>query len=441
MTKIQQILDYAQKHGATTSDAIYVHGVDLSVACRHGKQEEMERSESSGIGLRVWKGQRLATVSTSDLSDSSLDELAERAVAMASVATEDPHIMLASDELLVKEIPELGLADTYEPDATRLQDIAMSAEAAALEKEGITNSEGADCSYGKTQIALASSRGFYGEYTDTSFSLSASVLAGSGDGMERDYDYAVSRFFSDLPDAHIIGASAAEKTLKRLNPKKKESCQVPVVFDPRVARSLLGSFASAINGAAIVRGTSFLKDAMQTQLFDTSIQIMDDPHRARGLASHPFDAEGVACEKRAMVQDGVLQSWFLDTRSASKLGLTTTGHASRGLGSQPYPSSTNLYMEAGSISPDELMSDIGDGFYVNEAFGMGINLITGDYSQGASGFWIENGVITYPVSELTIAGQLKSMFSQLTPANDLVFRYGTNSPTLRVEGMTIAGGA
>ncbi len=439
MKPLEQILELAKQSGADAADALYVHGVDLSVACRKGKQEELERSESSGIGLRVWCGKRLANVSTSDLSGTSLKELAQRAVSMAKVATEDPHTTLAPKALLAQERPALQLADTHEPDADTLQDMAMQAEQVALDTTGITNSEGADCSYGKTEVALATSHGFTGSYTDTTYAMSVSVLAGKDDAMERDYDYAVTRFFSDLPEPQQIGRIAAERTLKRLNPQKKATCQVPVVYDPRVGRSLLGSFAGAINGASIARGTSFLKDAMGEAVFADQVRIIDDPLRVRGLGSQPFDAEGVQGEKRVMVEDGRLQSWFLDLRSASKLGLTTTGHASRGLGGNPSPSSSNLYMEAGDVTPDALIGDITDGFYVTETFGMGVNLITGDYSQGASGFWIENGEITYAVSELTIAGQLRDMFRQLTPANDLEFRYGTNTPTLRVDGMTVAG--
>ncbi len=439
MTIIEQILDYAEKAGAEAADAMFAESVDLSVACRMGKQEELERSESSGVGLRVWVGQRSASVSTSDLSASSLSEMAERAVAMARVATEDPYSRLAEASLLARDLPDLQLADTHEPDAETMQSIALQTEESALLMRGITNSEGSDCSYGKSIVELATSHGFRGGYTDTSFSMSVSVLAGEGDQMERDYDYAVARFMADLPTPQTIGASAADKALKRLNPRKKSTCKVPVIYDPRVSRSLLGAFAGAINGSAIARGTSFLKDAMHTAIFSPSVTIIDEPHRVRGLGSQPFDAEGVFCEKKTMVEEGILHSWFLDTRSAAKLGLTTTGHAARGLGGNPSPSSTNLYMQPGADTPAAMIEDIEDGFYVTETFGMGVNLVTGDYSQGASGFWIEKGKITYPVSELTIAGRLKDMFAHLTPANDLTFRYGTNAPTLRIEGMTVAG--
>jgi PmbA protein len=439
MSIIEQVLNYATQAGADAADAMVANSVDLSVACRMGQQEELERSESSGVGLRVWVGQRSASVSTSDMRDASLKQMAQRAVDMARVATEDPYATLAPESLLARNFPELQLADTHEPDAPTLQRMALQAEDTARAVQGITNSEGADCSYGKSFVELATSHGFYGSYTDTSFSFSVSVLVGTGEGMERDYDYAVARFMADLPTPESIGQSAAEKALKRLNPRKKNTCQVPVVYDPRVSRSLIGAFAGAINGSSIARGTSFLKDAMGTAVFPKGITIVDDPHRMRGLASQPFDAEGVACSKRVMVADGVLESWFLDCRSAAKLGLTTTGHAARGLGGNPSPSSTNLYMEAGKDSPEALIAEIKDGFYVTETFGMGVNLITGDYSQGASGFWIEKGKIAYPVSELTVAGKMRDMFANITPANDVVFRYGTNAPTIRVDGMTVAG--
>jgi PmbA protein len=439
MSKIEQILDYARSAGADAADALYVSGVDLSVACRKGKQEELERSESSGIGLRVWHGKRQASVSTSDMSDDSLKTLADRAIAMAKIATEDPYSHLADASLIAKDIPELELADTHEPTAETLQDMAMQAEACAVAVKGITNSEGADASYGKSTVALATSNGFRGEYVDTSYSMSVSVLAGTGDKMERDYDYALARFFADLPTPESIGKKAAELALKRLNPKKKATCKVPIIFDPRVSRSLIGSFANAINGSSIARGTSFLKDALGSDLFAKNVTITDDPLIMRGLASQPFDAEGVKVQKRHFIENGTLTSWLLDTRSAAQLGMTTTGHASRGLTGNPHPSTSNFYMHNGGISPQALIADVKEGFYVTETFGMGVNLITGDYSQGAAGFWIENGEITYAVSELTIAGHLKEMFAHIIPANDLTFRYGTNAPTLRVDGMTIAG--
>lgn len=436
---LHALLDYARASGADHADGVYATSIELGVSCRMGQQEELERSESSAVGLRVWVGARQANVSTSDLSHVALRDLAQRAVDMARVATEDTYTTLAPEALLARTIPNLELADSFEPTAELLHELALRAESTARATQGITNSEGADCSYSKSMFALATSHGFYGESHDTTFSTSVSVLAGSGDAMERDYDYSVARFFEDVRDPESLGKEAAKRALARLNPRKKPTCKVPVIFDPRISSSLISSLAGAINGASVARGTTFLKDAMGTQIFAPSIHIMDDPHRVRGLGSQNFDAEGVACTKRAMIKDGVLQSWFLDCRSANKLGLTTTGHAGRGIGSNPSPSSTNLYMEAGTHTPQELMADIVDGFYITETFGMGVNLITGDYSQGASGFWIERGEIAYPVSEVTIAGHLRDMFLHLTPANDLHFLRSKNAPTLRIDGMTIAG--
>ena len=317
--------------------------------------------------------------------------------------------------------------------------MANEAEEAARAVKGVTNSEGADASYSSRNIALVTSNGFAQSYKTSSASVSVSVLAGEGTAMERDYDYAIARHVSDLDNPATLGKNAGNRAIKRLNPQKIQSCTVPVVFDPRVSKSLVSTFASAINGAAIARGTSFLKDSLGKALFNPSVSIMDDPHRVRGLSSRPFDSEGVEGKKRALIENGVLTTWLLDLRSANQLNLTTTGHASRGLASPPSPSSSNLYMENGDISCQDLISDIKNGFYVTDTFGMGINTITGDYSQGANGFWIENGKISYAVSEITIAGNLGDMFKNITPANDLEFRYGTNAPTLRVESMTIAG--
>lgn len=436
---IVDLLQKAKKSGAESADAVMVESLGVSMSRRLGQPETVERDESRGVGLRVLKGKRQAFVSSSDVSAQALEELVERAVAMASVSPEDPYVTLADEDVLAKDTLMLDLYDGQEPDAEELADMARRAEETALAVSGVTNSEGADASYGTHTFALATTNGFAESYRTSSSSLSVSVLAGEGTQMERDYEYSVARHFSDLMAPEDIGRIAGERTIRRLNPRKVSSCEVPVVFDPRVGRSLLSSFASAINGAAVARKTSFLKDKMGQQVFNAVINVVDDPHRQRGLGSKPFDAEGVAGKKRYLAKDGVLTTWLLDLRSAKQLELSTTGHATRGMASPPSPSSTNLYIENGKISPKEMMADIKSGFYVTETFGMGINTITGDYSQGANGFWIENGVISYPVSEITIAGNLNQMFAQMLPANDLEFKYGTNAPTLYVERMTIAG--
>lgn len=436
---VSSLLTLAKQAGADSADAAMFESAAVSVALRLGKPENIERSESRGFGLRVMVGKKQAIVSSTDTSTDTLSSLAERAVAMAKAAPEDPHIQLAPRELLATNIPDLDLYDSNEPSVEWLMDAARGTEEAALAVEGITNSEGADAGYSSSRFSIATSNGFAQSYQTSSSSISVSVLAGEGTFMERDDDYSAARFITDLAAPALIGRTAAERAIKRLHPRKAQTAQVPVVFDPRISRTLLGSFASAINGAAIARGTSFLKDKMGEQIFHKNITIIDDPYRVRGLASRPFDGEGVSGKRRALIDQGVLTSWLLDLRSASLLGLSTTGNAVRGLSSPPSPSSTNLHMENGTLSPLELMQDIKSGFYITDLFGMGINIITGDYSQGASGFWIENGEIAYAVSEVTIAGNLSDMFLNLTPANDLTFRYGANAPTIRLERMTVAG--
>ena len=304
---------------------------------------------------------------------------------------------------------------------------------------GVTNSEGGGASFSRTGVALATSEGFFGAYAGTSSGIGVAVLAGEGTGMERDYDQASARHVADLESAEAIGRSAGMRTVKRLNPRKVKSQAVPIVYDPRVSGGLVGHFASAISGRSIARGVSFLKDMMGKAVFGPAINIVDDPHRVRGLRSKPFDGEGVANKRWALIEGGVLKTWLLDCASAMQLGLSTTGHAARGTGGPPMPSTTNLYMEAGTLSPEALIADIKEGLYVTELAGMGVNGVTGDYSMGAIGFWIENGQIAYPVSEITVAGNLKDMFQHMTPASDLEFKHGTNAPTIRIEGMTVAG--
>ena len=442
-TDPQDILDSliraARAAGADAADALVVESVSASVSYRLGKLEDVERAESADLGLRVFVGERVAFVSSTDLTKDGLAELPGRAVAMAKLAPEDKFACLAPAELLAKQFPNLDIEDANEPSAERLIELAKSVEGAAMAVPGITNSEGGGASFGRSGVALATSTGFFGRYAATSHSIGVAVLAGEGTAMERDYESVSARHASDLENAEAVGKRAGERTIARLNPKKAKSASLPVIYDPRVSMGLVGSFASAVSGASIARGVSFLKDRMNQAVFANGITIIDDPHRQRGLRSKPFDGEGVANRRMAVVENGVLKSWFLDCGSAKQLGLTTTGHAARGTGGPPSPSPTNLYMEAGSTSPESLMLDIKDGFYVTELMGFGVNAVTGDYSRGATGFWIENGKLAYPVSGVTIAGNLKDMFLNLTPANDLVFRHGTNAPTLRVEGMTLAG--
>lgn len=437
------LLEKARACGADAADAVMFETVDVSTSRRLGKPEGQERSENKALGLRAFIGQQQAIVSGTDIHKDALTELAERAVSMARATPADPDSTLAPASLYSQTIPDLDLCDEVEPSTAWLTEQCKLAEEAALSVKGITNSEGADAQYSRSRISLAIAGGpqigFAQSYASSHFSVSVSVLAGEGTGMERDYDFTSARHRSDLKDAAGIGLSASERALKRLNPRKVPTCQVPVIFDPRLSRGILGILAGGISGASIARGSSFLKDSLQKKIFPSSIRIVDDPHILRGMGSKPFDAEGVRNSKRALIEDGVLTTWLLDMRSANKLGMISTGHATRGIASPPGPSATNLYMENGSVTPEALVKEIKSGFYVTETFGMGINIVTGDYSQGASGFWIENGVISYPVSEITIAGRLSDMFAHLTPANDLTFRYATNAPTIRIESMTVAG--
>ena len=436
---LARLIRAALAAGADAADALIVESVSAGVSCRLGKLEDVERAESANLGLRVFVGARVAFVSSSDISQRGVADLPERAVAMARLAPEDKFAGLAPKERLAQSIPDLDIEDNHEPSADALVDSARAVEAAALAVKGITNSEGGSASYGRSAIALATSEGFFGRYAATNHSIAVSVLAGEGTGMERDDDHASARHLADLEGADIVGRRAGERAVARMSPRKVKSQAVPVVYDPRAANGLVGHFAGAISGASIARGVSFLKDKMGEPVFAPGIAILDDPHRLRGLRSKPFDGEGVRNKRWALIENGVLRTWLLDCASARQLGLETTGHAARGTGGPPMPSSTNLYMAPGTVTRDALIADIAAGFYVTELMGMGVNGVTGDYSRGATGFWIENGAIAYPVSEVTIAGNLKEMFRNLTPANDLVFRYGVNAPTCRVEGMTVAG--
>jgi PmbA protein len=435
---LTDLIGRARSAGADAADAVLVAGTSLSVARRLGQTEHLERSDGSDIGLRVFVGLRSAIVSSTAMDPAGFTQLAERAVAMARVVPEDPYAALA-EEAAPPEAGNLDLDDGAEPDAATLIARASTAEEAALAVPGVTNTEGAEAGYGRTEIVLVTSAGFAGRYVRSSHSISATALAGEGTAMQRDYDYSSTVHLTDLEDAAAIGGAAGERAIARLNPPPPNTTRLPVVYDPRVASSLLGHLSGAINGASVARGTSFLKDKMGQRIFAPGITVIDDPRRPRGLRSRPFDGEGVPTARRVIVEDGVLTTWLLDSRSARQLGLRTTGHASRGTSAPPSPGATNLYLVAGTLSPAELMADIAEGFYVTELIGMGVNGVTGDYSRGAAGFMIRNGVLAEPVAEITIAGTLPEMFAQMTPANDLRFRRGTDAPTVRVEAMTLAG--
>ena len=429
----------ARAAGADAADAVLVAGTGLGVERRLGRTENLERSEGRDLGLRVFVGHCAAIVSSTTVDPSGFAALAERAVAMARVVPEDPYAGLADEAVAPGDANGLDMEDAAEPDTATLIARATAAEEAAMTVPGITNSEGASAGYSRSEVVLVTSAGFAGRFARTSHSIAAAVVAGEGTGMQRDYDYSSAVHLADVEDPLEIGHRAGERAIARMNPRRPATARIPVVFDPRVAGSLVGHLGGAANGAAVARGTSFLKDRMGQQIFRRGITIRDDPRRVRGLRSRPFDGEGVPTAPCAVVEDGVLTSWFLDTRSARQLGLGTKGHASRGTGSPPGPSASNLYLAPGPLTPADLMADIREGLFVTELIGMGVNGVTGDYSRGAAGFMIRDGAIAEPVAEITIAGNLNAMFAELTPADDLRFRRAVDAPTIRIDGMTMAG--
>lgn len=431
----------ARAHGADAADAILIADTALAVSVRLGALEDVERSEGSELGLRAFVGRRSASVSTSDLSDAGLDALAERLVAMAKAAPEDPWAGLAPAERLLHGAPPLlDLDDGGDVSPQALREAAQAVEDAARAVPGVTNSEGGSASVSRAVVALATSHGFAHGYAVTSHGISASVVAGSGEGMQRDHAHHATRHRRMLEAADEIGTRAGTRAVARLNPVAMQSGVVPVVFDPRVGSSLIGHILGAIGGPSIARGTSFLRDCLGKAILPTALSILDDPHLPHGLRSRPFDGEGLAVSPMALVDHGVLETWLLDSASARQLGLEPTGHASRGLGGPPGVTTGNIHLAGGSGSRDALIADIDYGVLVTELIGQGVNGVTGDYSRGASGFLIENGEITRPVSGITIASNLRDMLGSLSAAGDLEFRQGVNVPTLRVAAMTVAGG-
>ena len=439
LDRLSDLVAAAKRAGADAADALLVQNASLSVSRRLGRIEQLERAEGFDLGLRVFVGKRQAIVSSTDPDPRGFATLAERAVAMARIVPEDPFGGLPDSFDPPRDAAPLDLFDPTEPTAEELIARAAAAEDTALAMKGITNSEGADASWGRVRIALAMSNGFAGFYQRSSHSLSCTALAGTGTAMERDYEWSSVVHLADLDDPATIGRKAAEKTLARLNPVRAKTARIPVVYDPRVSASLLGHLTAAINGAAVTRGTSFLRDRLGQQVLAKGLTVRDDPTRRRGLRSRPFDGEGMAGAPRALVDDGVLTTWILDWRAARQLGLASTGHASRGTGGPPGPAPTNLWLEPGRVTPTQLMADITEGLYVTDLIGMGVNGVTGDYSRGAAGFMIRNGALAEAVSEITIAGNLKEMFLNMAAANDLLFRRGSDAPTIRIEGMTLAG--
>jgi len=437
--KALSLVELARKKGADAADAVYVGERSQGVSVRLGALEDVHRSEGEEIGLRVFIGQKNATISASDLSPEALGTLVERALSMAAEAPEDRFAGLAADELLFRgHADDLDLDDGGDPDPARLKERALTAEDAARSIEGVTNSNGGSASASASIFAIATSHGFSGVSRATGYSNSASVVAGGGAGMQRDYGWHSARHLADLEAPDEIGRRAATRAVARLNPVSIKPGKLPVLFDPRVATTLLGHFIAAISGSAIARQSSFLLDALETQVFAPGIRIHDDPFRKRGLRSRAFDGEGLPVKAMELVSDGLLTTWLAESASARQLGIQPTGHAVRGVSGAPGAGPANVHMAAGSRSRDEMIADIREGILVTELIGQGVNGVTGDYSRGAAGFLISNGEIGPAVAEITIASNLKQMFATLEPASDLRFRRGVDSPTLLVPEMTVA---
>jgi len=439
LDRAQSLVNAARAAGADAADAIYGCDASSGVTVRLGELEDVERSESEHVGLRVFIGRRSATVSSSDLAARTLETLVERVIAMAREAPEDAYAGLApEDRLMRRKLPSLDIEDDEEPDPAELRARALAAEDSARGVIGVTNSEGGGAAFGRAQMALATSGGFAGAYAGTHHSLWASVIAGEGASMQRDHASHSARHIEDMETPDAIGVRAGTRAVSRLNPTRVASGTMPVIFDPRVGNSLIGHLLGAIAGPSVTRKASFLLDARGKPVLPGGISIIDDPLRVRGLRSRPFDGEGLPTAMTRLVEDGVLVDWMLDSASARQLGLAPTGHATRGGGS-PGVGATNVYLQGGTATPRDLLADVTRGLYITELIGHGVNPVTGDYSRGASGFLIENGSVGHAVTEVTIAGNLKDMFARLIAANDLQFRYAINVPTLRIDGMTIAG--
>ncbi|HEY4070439.1 MAG TPA: TldD/PmbA family protein [Sphingomicrobium sp.] len=425
--------------GATAADTLYVGERSSSVQVRLGETESVSRSEGEEIGLRLFVGQRSATVASSDLSDEALGILVDRCLAMATEAPEDQYAGLAPpDRLQSGELPFLDAYDPREPDPAKLRARALESEQAALAIAGVTNSSGASASASGASIALATSGGFSGTYRSSGHGSSASVVAGEGATMQRDHAWHSARHLEDLEGAAEIGRRAGERAVARLNPGRPKPGKYPVIFDPRVSSTLLGHFSGAINGASVARKTSFLRDKLGAPVFSKGVTIVDDPLRLRGLRSRPFDGEGVWVARGELVSGGMLNQWIADSASARQLGIEPTGHAARGVGGAPGASPSNLYMEAGQRSREELLASVPEAVLIIELIGQGVNGVTGDYSRGAVGFMVRGGEIAEPVAEITVAGNLIDMFASLEPASDLEFRRGVDAPTILVPEMTVA---
>ena len=438
----EQALAAAKSAGADAADVLVLEGTSLSIDVREGALEQAERAEGVDIGVRVFLGQKVAIASASDLSDATIEELAQRAVAMAEVAPEDPYVGLAEPDQLAKAwyVAALELSDPAdEPSPDHLKALAQEAEAAALAVDGVSQTQGASAAYGERRTHLAATNGFSGGYARTDAMVSCVAIAGEGLGMERDYDGDHRIFAADLRDATDIGRQAGERAVAHHGARKPPTGSYPVLYDERISSSLIGHLVSAASGASIARGMSWLRDRLGEEVLPKGMSLVEDPHRPRVLGSRPFDAEGLATAPRTLVEDGVLQGWTLDLANARKLGMESTASAARGAGSGPSPSATNLALTPGTQTREDLIRDMGTGLLITSMIGSTINPNTGDYSRGASGFWIENGEITYPVNECTVAGNLHDMLRGMTAANDARAHLSRVVPSLLVEGLTLAG--
>ena len=437
------LIDTAIANGATSADCVLSRSRGVSITRRLGKDENIQRYEDFDTGLRVFVGNKISSVSTNENSEEALREVAKRAVEMAKIAPEDEYSFIANKELLqnfpIQEGIFIDSYDSVEPSVDVIRDRASEVEDIALSVKGITNSDGADSSWGEGETLLMTSNGFFGSSKKSNHSVSVVVIAEKNGKMERDYDYSSKVYGEDLKDGEKIGREAAKKTLARIGAKKPVTGQYPVIFDPRVSRSIASHFASAINGSSIARKTSFLKDSLNNKIANESITLIDDPFLERGLGSRLFDAEGLGTSKHVLIEDGVLKNWLLDLSSARQLNMLPTANAKRGISGPPVPGTTNLKLLPGEASPESIISSISNGFYITDMIGSSVSMVTGDYSRGASGFWIKNGELSTPITEATIAGNLKDMFMTLKPANDLDFSNSINCPTLLIEDMTIAG--
>ncbi|MCW2351187.1 MULTISPECIES: TldD/PmbA family protein [unclassified Sphingobium] len=439
LDRARSLVTAARKAGADAADAVYGCDASSGVTVRLGALEDVEQSESEHFGLRVFVGQRSASVASSDLTPRTLETLVERAVAMAREAPEDAYAGLAPEQMLMRRrLPSLDIEDDEEPTPAQLRERALAAEDSARSVLGVTNSEGAGAGFSRAQAALATSHGFSGAYAGTSHSLYASVLAGEGAAMQRDFASHSARHLDDLEGPDSIGQRAGARAVSRLNARRVPSGTMPVIFDPRVGNSLIGHLLGAIAGPSVTRKATFLLDSLGQRILPEGLSVIDDPLRERGLRSRPFDGEGLPTGRRRLIDDGVLTGWMLDSASARQLGLDPTGHATRGGGS-PGVGASNVHLEGGTASVRDLFADVKRGVFITELIGQGVNGVTGDYSRGASGFLIENGTVSHAVSEITIAGNLKEMFGRIIAANDLTFRRAINVPTLRIDGMTVAG--